>query len=209
MVRLLTIALAKGRVLKDAVALLEKAGYQPPINLEKTRKLILNDEAHHIRYLLAKPVDVPTYVERGAADLGVVGKDVLLEAGSDVHELLDLGFGRCRLALAGPPERSVEQVRRVGTKYPNYTRRYFLRRNKQVETIYLNGSVELAPLIGLADCIVDLVETGKTLEENGLATLLNLEEISTRLIANRASYQLKSTEVDEFTARMRAALEER
>ena len=203
---MLTIAMAKGRVLKDAVALMGRAGYLPPVNLERTRKLILNDEAHHIRYLLAKPVDVPTYVERGAADLGVVGKDVLLEAGSDVHELLDLGVGRCRLAIAGPPGHDLGLVRRVGTKYPNYTRNYFLRRHQQVETIYLNGSVELAPLIGLADCIVDLVETGRTLEENGLVTWLDLEEISTRLIANRGSYQLKSQEVDELTTRMRAAL---
>ena len=203
---MLTIAMAKGRVMKAAVALMEQAGYLPPENLEKTRKLILNDEKNHIRYLLAKPVDVPTYVERGAADLGVVGKDVLLEANSDVHELLDLGTGRCQLSIAGPSDRDINQVRRVGTKYPNYTSAYFLRRNQQVETIYLNGSVELAPLIGLADCIVDLVETGRTLEENGLVTWLSLEDISTRLIANRGSYQLRAEEIDRFTKRMRAVL---
>jgi ATP phosphoribosyltransferase len=203
---MLTIAMAKGRIMQAAVALMERAGYLPPENLEKTRKLILSDEVNQIRYLLAKPVDVPTYVERGAADLGVVGKDVLLEANSDVHELLDLGVGRCRLSIAGPPDLNLNQVRRVGTKYLNYTRNYFLKRNQQVETIYLNGSVELAPLIGLADCIVDLVETGRTLEENGLITWLDLEEISTRLIANRGSYQLRIQEVDLFTKRLRAVL---
>ncbi len=203
---MLTIAMAKGRIMQAAVALMERAGYLPPENLEKTRKLILSDEVNQIRYLLAKPVDVPTYVERGAADLGVVGKDVLLEANSDVHELLDLGVGRCRLSIAGPPDLNLNQVRRVGTKYLNYTRDYFLKRNQQVETIYLNGSVELAPLIGLADCIVDLVETGRTLEENGLVTWLDLEEISTRLIANRGSYQLRIQEVDLFTKRLRAVL---
>ena len=203
---MLTIAMAKGRIMQAAVALMERAGYLPPENLEKTRKLILSDEVNQIRYLLAKPVDVPTYVERGAADLGVVGKDVLLEANSDVHELLDLGVGRCRLSIAGPPDLNLNQVRKVGTKYLNYTRNYFLKRNQQVETIYLNGSVELAPLIGLADCIVDLVETGRTLEENGLVTWLDLEEISTRLIANRGSYQLRIQEVDLFTKRLRAVL---
>ena len=203
---MLTIAMAKGRIMQAAVALMERAGYLPPENLEKTRKLILSDEVNQIRYLLAKPVDVPTYVERGAADLGVVGKDVLLEANSDVHELLDLGVGRCRLSIAGPPDLNLNQVRKVGTKYLNYTRNYFLKRNQQVETIYLNGSVELAPLIGLADCIVDLVETGRTLEENGLITWLDLEEISTRLIANRGSYQLRIQEVDLFTKRLRAVL---
>ncbi len=203
---MLTIAMAKGRVMKAVVALTAQAGYLPPENLEKTRKLILSDEKNHIRYLLAKPVDVPTYVERGAADLGIVGKDVLLESSVDVHELLDLGVGRCQLSIAGPPDRELDQVRRVGTKYPNYTRDYFLKRNQQVETIYLNGSVELAPLIGLADCIVDLVETGRTLEENGLVTWLSLEDISTRLIANRGSYQLRAEEIDRFTKRMRAVL---
>lgn len=189
-----------------AVTLLERAGYLPPEDLVHTRRLILVDEDNQIRYLLAKPVDVPTYVEHGAADLGIVGKDVLLEAGADVHELLDLGIGRCRLAVAGAPERELANVRRVATKYPNYTRKYFLHRNQQVETIYLNGSVELAPLIGLADCIVDLVETGRTLAENGLVTWLDLEDISTRLIANRGSYQLRALEVDEFTQRLRAIL---
>lgn len=192
----LTIALAKGRVLAPTVLALRRAGLYPPEDLEESRKLVVDDEREDIRYLLAKPVDVPTYVEHGAADMGIVGKDVLVESMADVHELLDLGIGRCRLVVAGRPETDLRGVRRVATKYPRFARAYFRELGLQIEVIDLHGSVELAPLIGLSDCIVDLVETGRTLAENGLTALGELAQISSRLVANRRSYQLLGAEID-------------
>jgi len=200
---MLTIALAKGRILDSTAQALANAGYPVPAELAESRRLILEDVSRDVRYLLAKPVDVPAYVEHGAADLGIVGKDVLYEKRADVHELLDLGFGVCRLVVAGWPHTDVAAVKRVATKYPRFTTDYFRRLGLQIEVIDLQGSVELAPLIGLADCIVDLVETGRTLAENGLAPLAELGTVSARLVANRRSYQLRASEVDAFVEALR------
>lgn len=205
---MLTLALAKGRVLSSTLKLLSHAGFCPPDDVLSSRKLIFYDELKDIRYLLAKPVDVPTYVEHGAADLGFVGKDVLHEAQADVHELLDLQYGLCRIVAAGFSGTEVRHVHRVATKYPRFAKEYFGQLGQQIEIIDLNGSVELAPLIGLADCIVDLVETGQTLEENGLIALAELGHVSTRLVANRRSYQLRADEVDAVVRRLRRALGE-
>ncbi|MHB1628914.1 MAG: ATP phosphoribosyltransferase [Bacilli bacterium] len=200
---MLTIALAKGRILDATAQALANAGYPVPADLGESRRLVLEDGRRDVRYLLAKPVDVPAYVEHGAADLGIVGKDVLYEKQADVHELLDLGIGVCRLVVAGRPHTDVGAVKRVATKYPRFTTDYFRRLGRQIEVIDLQGSVELAPLIGLADCIVDLVETGRTLAENGLGTLVELGTVSARLVANRRSYQLRATEVDAFVEALR------
>lgn len=200
---MITIALAKGRILVDTALKLRLGGLELPADVEDTRRLVVADEEQNIRYLLAKPVDVPTYVEHGAADLGIVGKDVLYEKSADVYELLDLGFGMCRLVVAGPEHTDLANVSRVATKYPRYATEYFRKLGKQIEVISLQGSVELAPLIGLADCIVDLVETGRTLRDNGLVVLAQVAEVSARLVANRRSYQLRSTEVDHIVSRLR------
>ncbi|PWI57634.1 ATP phosphoribosyltransferase [Sulfoacidibacillus thermotolerans] len=200
---MLTVALAKGRNLFDTANRLRISGFALPGDFEETRRLVIEDERMEIRYLLAKPVDVPTYVEHGAADLGIVGKDILHEKGADVHELLDLGFGFCRLVVAGPKETDVSRVTRVATKYPRYATEYFRKLGRQIEVISLQGSVELAPLIGLAECIVDLVETGRTLQENGLVALAEVAQVSARLVANRRSYQLRAAEVDDFVMRLR------
>lgn len=193
---MLTIALAKGRVLGETAQTLRGAGLDPPADLSESRKLVVPDGTGRAQYLLAKPVDVPTYVEHGAADLGIVGKDVLLEAEPDVHELLDLGFGRCQMVAAGRPGTNLRGIRRVATKYPGVATSYFRGLGLQIDVIVLHGSVELAPLVGLSDCIVDLVETGRTLKENGLLAFAQVADISARMIVNRRSYQLRGGEVD-------------
>ncbi len=205
---MLTVALAKGRILDKTVEMLEDAGFSPEEDVLDTRRYIVFDRTGEIRYLLAKPVDVPTYVEHGAADIGFVGKDVLYEAQADVHELLDLGIGVCRLVVAGPADVQVANVRRVATKYHRYAHDFFRKHGRQIEVIDLHGSVELAPLTGLADCIVDIVETGQTLRENGLVVHAELGRVSTRVVANRRSYQLRAAEVDGFIDRLRNRVEE-
>lgn len=198
----LTIALSKGRIMEDTLDLLRSAGVPVPEEVAESRKLIL--EAEGIRYILAKPVDVPTYVEYGVADVGIVGKDVLLEAGRDLYELLDLGIGQCRMCVCGLPGEANGAVQRVASKYEKIATNYFRSLGQQVEVVFLNGSVELAPLIGLADRIVDLVETGRTLEENGLVVHEVITPISTRLVANRMSFRIKGVEIDELVAKLRA-----
>ncbi len=205
---MLTVALAKGRILDKTVEMLEAAGFSPEEDVLDTRRYIVFDRTGEIRYLLAKPVDVPTYVEHGAADIGFVGKDVLYEAQADVHELLDLGIGVCRLVVAGPADVQVANVRRVATKYHRYAHDFFRKHGRQIEVIDLHGSVELAPLTGLADCIVDIVETGQTLRENGLVVHAELGRVSTRVVANRRSYQLRAAEVDGFIDRLRNRVKE-
>lgn len=205
---MLTIALAKGRILGRTMRILAAAGYRPEEDVEETRKLMLHDAGRDVRYLIAKPVDVPTYVEYGAADAGIVGKDVLYEGQADIHELLDLHIGLCRLVVAGRPGTDLRHVWRVATKYPRYARDYFGRRGRQIEIIDLHGSVELAPLIGLADCIVDIVETGQTLRDNGLVVLAELGQVSMRLVANRRSYQLRAKEVDAMLSGLRECVGE-
>ncbi|WP_289140154.1 ATP phosphoribosyltransferase [uncultured Brevibacillus sp.] len=197
----LTIAMPKGRIFEEAVHFLQQAGLQVTAELQDSRKLIIPVKNAQLEFILAKPTDVPTYVEYGVADVGVVGKDVLLEEERDVYELLDLQIGYCRMMVAGLPDWKPTEAPRVATKYPKIASRYFREQGQQVEVIKLNGSVELAPLIGLADRIVDIVSTGRTLQENGLVELENICEITTRLIANRASYRMKSEAVDDIAGK--------
>ena len=210
---MLTIALSKGRLADQTLDLMEKAGYDVTAAREKSRKLILEDQNAGLRFILAKPSDVPTYVEYGAADLGVVGKDTLLEEGRQLYEVLDLGLGKCRMCVAGPAslKDKLDEIpnKRVGTKYPNITRNYFEGVKKEsVEIIKLNGSVELAPLTGLAEVIVDIVESGRTLYENGLDVLETVADISARLVVNRVSMKMKADEIKPMISKLREALEE-
>ena len=208
---MITIALSKGRLAEQAIDLLEKAGYDVTAAREKSRKLILEDPKTGLRFILAKPADVPTYVEYGAADIGVVGKDTLLEEGRQLYEVIDLGFGKCRMCVAGPSELKGKldliPNKRVGTKYPNITRAYFEGVKKEsVEIIKLNGSVELAPLIGLSEVIVDIVESGRTLYENGLEVLETVADISARVVVNRVSMKMKSDEIRPMIDSLRKQL---
>lgn len=202
--RLLTIALPKGRMQAECLRLLTAIGLDGQAVSEDSRSLLFHSPGQPVRYLLARPADVPTYVERGAADLGFTGKDVLLEEQPDVYELLDLGFGRCRFVLAGPrrlaelPLSREHFPQRVATKFPRIARAFFARQQWPVDLIFLHGAVELAPNVGMADLIVDIVSTGQTLAENGLAVLSEILPSSMRLIANRASFILKSAEINQI-----------
>jgi len=196
----LTVALPKGRLLPPSLDRFERIGVAITDYKQESRRLIFDADDGRYRFLIAKPFDVPTYVEYGIADVGVVGSDVLMEEDYDVHEPLDLQFGDCRLVLAAPRDRAGEglplhSVHRVATKYPTLTKRYFASRGIQVETIKLYGSVELAPITGLSEMIVDLVQTGRTLEENGLVPIAEIATASARLIVNRASHKIRLTEI--------------
>ena len=208
----LTIALSKGRLAELSIDLLENAGVSCNVLKDKSRKLILIDEENKVKFFLAKPADVPTYVEYGAADIGVVGKDTLLEEGRDLYEVLNLGFAKCKMCLAGPKEyeNKLDSLdnKRVATKYTRIAREYFEHKRKEsVEIIKLNGSVELAPLTGLSEVIVDVVETGRTLKENGLMVLDDIADISARLIVNRVSLKMKSARINEIIEGIKAQLE--
>ena len=194
---MITIALSKGRLAEQAINLLEAAGYDCTAAKEKSRRLILEDEKAGLRFIMAKPADVPTYVEYGAADIGVVGKDTLLEEGRQLYEVIDLGFGACQMCVCGPEslkgKLNSNPNKRVASKYPHITRSYFEgTKRESVEIIKLNGSVELAPLIGLAEVIVDIVESGRTLKENGLDVLEVIADISARVVVNRVSMKMKA-----------------
>lgn len=205
----LTIAVSKGRILKDALPLLTHAGIELVDDPATTRKLILDTSVAYVKLVVIRAADVPTFVEYGAADLGIAGKDVLMEyGGHGLYEPLDLNIARCRLMVAGIPGNVPESSSRlrVATKYVATTRRYYAQQGKQVEIIKLYGSMELAPLVGLADVIVDLVDTGNTLRANGLEPLESIAEISSRLIVNKASMKMKHREVKAFIARMAAAI---
>ena len=188
---MVNIALPKGRLGEKAYGLMAAAGYPCPGLMDNSRKLIFEDAALGVRYFWVKPSDVAVYVERGAADIGIVGSDVLIEQGNDVYELMDLGIGRCRLAVAAPVTMVEDPAAllRVATKYPGVTRRFYAERSRRIEVIYLNGSVELAPIVGLADVIVDIVETGATLRENNLEPREIIAQVSARLIANKSAMQ--------------------
>ncbi|MDO4288667.1 MAG: ATP phosphoribosyltransferase [Eubacterium sp.] len=191
-------ALAKGRVAKKAIALLKALGYVFPDYDPDSRKLIFEDTTGSIAFFLVKSPDVPTYVEKGAADIGIVGKDVLLEHPADVYELLNLNIGQCKMCIAGfagTPLRSEKKLV-VGTKYPVIAKNYFNGIDQPVDLIKINGSVELAPILGLSDCIVDIVESGSTLRENGLSVLGEICDISSRLIVNRVSLKTKSASIN-------------
>ena len=208
----LRIALTKGRLEKDTIGLFEAMGLDCTAVHEKGRKLILPVGNGEIEVVLAKAADVITYVEHGVCDLGVVGKDTILEHGTGFYEILDLGFGHCRFALAGPKEKdffSGYAVKTIATKYPNVARTYFEGKGMDVRIIKIEGSVELAPLLGLSDAIVDIVETGSTLKENGLKIIDDVVPISARLIANIASLKLRKAEIEGLAARMEESKEKK
>jgi ATP phosphoribosyltransferase len=194
MSKTLTIALPKGRLGEDALKALNRIGFAKNVDLN-SRLLIFNDPTYNIRYMIVKPVDVITYVVGGVADLGIIGKDSILEEEPAIYELLDLGFGRCKFAIAGfetAAHIKPDETLKVATKYPTVAKKYFLSKNQKIEIIKLNGSVELAPLVGLSDVILDIVETGNTLKANGLKVLEDLYDISAKLIANRVSYRFQN-----------------
>lgn len=209
--RYITFALSKGRLTELRIKLLEGAGIDCTELKGKSRKLILTDEKNKIRFFLAKPGDVPVYVEYGAADIGIVGKDTLLEEGRDLYEVLDLGFAKCKMCVAGPKELQGKMdsisINRVATKYPEIARRYFRhKRRESVEIIKLNGSIELAPLVGLSEVIVDLVETGRTLKENGLEILDTISDISARMVVNRVSMKMENQRITNIIDSIRKQL---
>jgi ATP phosphoribosyltransferase len=204
----LTIAMPKGRIFEEAAHLMRKAGYQLPEEFDESRKLILDIEEANMRFILAKPMDVVTYVEHGVADVGIAGKDVMMEENRDVYEVLDLKISECHLAVAGLPNNEIRDVApKVATKYPNVAAGYFREQGEQVEIIKLNGSIELAPLIGLADRIVDIVSTGQTLKENGLVEMERIADITSRLIVNPVSYRVKDQVIDELVEKLSKVIE--
>lgn len=188
----LTIALPKGRLADKAMDLIKKCGIDIP-DVQDERKLIVNDITGEYRFLFVKPVDVPTYVERGTADIGFSGKDTIMEEGKDIYELLDLKIGKCKLCIAGKSSKELKKGHsiRVATKYPNIAKRYFESKLMTADIIELNGSVELAPITDLSDVILDIVESGATLKSNGLKVLEDIADVSVRLIANKVSFKTK------------------
>ncbi|HKM26306.1 MAG: ATP phosphoribosyltransferase [Gammaproteobacteria bacterium] len=208
---MLTIALSKGRILDDTLPLLEQAGIIPTENIEKSRKLIITTTRDDVRLLIVRATDVPTYVELGAADLGVAGKDVLLEyGGQGLYEPLDLQIAKCKLMTAGPVDTPEPSGRlRVATKFVNVAKRYYAEQGRQVDIIKLYGSMELAPLVGLADKIIDVVDTGNTLRANGLEPQELIAHISSRLIVNRASMKMKHADIQTLINTLSAAVDAR
>lgn len=204
-VRPLVVAVPKGRILKALGPLFERAGVDAAPLYADDRKLVRTSADGSMSFVFLKPDDVPTYVEYGAADVGVSGRDTLLERKYDLYTPIDLGIGRCRLVVAGPRGATVPDVPRVATKYPRIAADHFARKGVQAEIIAVHGSVELAPLVGLSHLIVDVVETGATLRENELDVLETVAEVSTLFIANRAAYKLRSQAIGPLVARLRAA----
>ncbi|MBS5779507.1 ATP phosphoribosyltransferase [Megamonas sp.] len=199
----LTIALPKGKLFYLAKDLFAKVGFVADNLEEKSRKLVITNEELKLKFIIAKTADVPTYVEHGAADIGVIGKDVLMEAQKDVYELLDLGFGRCHLMMAVPKDKKRAKLTdythtRVATKFPNVAKQFFTSKGMQMEYIKMNGSIELGPIVGLSESIVDIVETGTTLRENNLDEIAFIAKASARLIANRASFKLKFDRISKL-----------
>ncbi len=208
---MLSVALPKGRLGDKVYRLLESVGYSCPEMLGDTRKLVFENEEVGIRYFLVKPSDVPIYVEYGAADIGVAGRDILLEYSPDVHELLDLGIGVCRMAVAAKEDFRDDLTRplRVATKFPEIAKRHYAARSREIEIIKLYGSIELAPLLDLSDVIVDIVETGTTLRENHLRVFDEILPISARLIANPASCRFKGEEIGALAGKLRELTEKK
>lgn len=194
---MINVALPKGRLGDRAYAMMDSAGYDCPAILEKNRKLTFENAEKGIRYFWVKPSDVSIYVERGAADIGICGKDILLEYRPDLYELMDLGIGMCRMCVAGPDDffDDEERTLRVATKFPAITADYYEKIGRDIDIIRLNGSIEIAPILGLSDVIVDIVETGNTLKENNLRVLREVVPISARLICNKISYQFRHAEI--------------
>ena len=206
---MLNIALPKGRLGEKVYAIFEAAGYECPAIRENNRKLVYENPEKQVRYFWVKPSDVAIYVERGAADIGVAGKDILLEYEPNVYELLDLDMGKCRMAVAAPESFRDDETRtlRVATKFVNIAANYYASLGRQIDIIKLNGSIELAPILGLSDVIVDIVETGTTLRENNLAVVQTVLPISTRLIANKASFQFKGPQIEALLGLVRKQVE--
>ena len=209
----ITIALPKGKLFKKSVDMLAKVGYSAENVVEDSRKLVISNDETKVRFIIAKTVDVPTYVEYGAADIGIIGKDVLLEQEKDVVELLDMGFGKCRLMMAVPEAKRREKLTdyahlRAATKYPNCAKEYFNKLGIQVEIVKLNGSIELGPIVGISEMIIDIVETGRTLKENKLVEVDSVFTATARLIANRASFKLKFDRLHKLVEDLRVVLAE-
>ena len=196
--KMINVALPKGRLGDKVYDMFEKAGFECPSIKENNRKLIFENEEAGVRYFWVKPSDVAIYVERGAADIGVVGKDILLEYNPDVYELLDLKMGKCRMAVAAKKDfrDNTDRTLRVATKFSNIAAKYYAEKCRDIDIIHLNGSIEIAPILGLSDVIVDIVETGKTLLENDLVPFETILPISARLIANKSAYQFKKDTIE-------------
>ena len=205
---MINIALPKGRLGEKAYGILDAAGYECPSIKEESRKLIFENEEKGVRYFWVKPSDVVIYVERGAADIGIAGKDIILEYSPNIYELVDLGIGKCRMAVAAKKDFCDRRDRtlRVATKFPNIAREFYNKQSREIDIIKLNGSIELAPILGLSDVIVDIVETGKTLYENDLEPKQDIVNISARLVANKASYKFKNAEIREICENVKKLL---
>ncbi len=198
----INVALPKGRLGEKVYAMFEQSGYECPSIKENNRKLIFENEEVGVRYFWVKPSDVAIYVERGAADIGVAGKDILLEYSPDVYELLDLQIGKCRMAVAAKKDfrDNPSETLRVATKFSNIAQKFYNEKCRDIDIIHLNGSIEIAPILGLSDVIVDIVETGKTLYENDLEPIETIVPISARLISNKASFKFKGEKISEIAA---------
>ncbi len=208
---MLNVALPKGRLGEKVYAMFEKAGFECPSIKENNRKLIFENPEKGIRYFWVKPSDVAIYVEHGAADIGIAGKDILLEYEPDIYELLDLDIGKCRMAVCAKQgfRDNTQKTLRVATKFTNITKNYYKKQGRDIDIIHLNGSIELAPILSLSDVIVDIVETGTTLKENNLEVFETIVPISARLIANKASFKFKSEKIEEITENLAKQTEEK
>lgn len=206
---MLNVALPKGRLGEKVYSMFEKAGFPCPSIKEANRKLIFENEEAGVRYFWVKPSDVAIYVERGAADIGVAGKDILLEYEPDIYELLDLDVGKCKMAVAAPKgfRDDARKTLRVATKFSNITRNYYASLGRDIDIIHLNGSIEIAPILGLSDVIVDIVETGTTLRENNLEVVETVVPISARLIANKAGYKFKTAQIEKVINSLKEQVE--
>jgi ATP phosphoribosyltransferase len=202
--KMLNVALPKGRLGEKVYAMFEKAGYECPSIKENNRKLIFENKEKGVRYFWVKPSDVAIYVERGAADIGVAGKDILLEYRPDVYEILDLKIGKCSMAVAAKKDFVDDRNRtlKVATKFANIAKDYYVSQGRDIDIIHLNGSIEIAPILGLSDVIVDIVETGTTLKENDLEVIEKFVPISARLIANKANFKFKSQIIEDVKAKL-------
>lgn len=203
---MINVALPKGRLGEKVYDMFEKAGYECPSIKENNRKLIFENEEKQVRYFWVKPSDVSIYVERGAADIGVAGKDILLEYEPEIYELLDLDIGKCRMAVAAKKDfyDDGERTLKVATKFTNIAKNYYAGLCRDIDIIKLNGSIEIAPILGLSDVIVDIVETGTTLKENDLEVVETIVPISARLIVNKASFKFKTAEIENIVSKMKA-----
>ena len=208
---MINIALPKGRLGNKVLEMFENAGYVCPSIHENNRKLIFENQELGIRYFWVKPSDVAIYVERGAADIGVAGKDILLEYSPDIYELADFNIGKCKMAVASKKDfrDNTQRALKVATKFPNIAKAHYASKGRDIDIIKLNGSIEIAPILGLSDVIVDIVETGTTLKENDLCVVEDIIPISARLIANKANFKFKNEIIEKITASLKSLTEEK